>query len=114
MGTTDPAALVVYLDGELCLQVRQSDGVPGQVRGLLERMDADMDAGIELDGTPVPAPDREQRAHFVLHQMLAALAAGKTDFAHFLLTYLNLRWPELRSVQATSTDDSWTVSLETS
>ncbi len=113
MDTTDPASLVVYLDGELCLQLRHADGVPGQVRGLLERLDADMDAGIDLGGTLVPAPNHQQRAHFVLHQMLAALAAGNTDFAHFLLTYLSLRWPELRSVQAISTDDSWTVSLET-
>lgn len=106
------APLAVYLDGEPCLEAARRAGVPGQLRALFARLDADMDAGIDLDGVWVAAPDSRQRCQFVLGRILHALEAGQTDFARALLGYLAGRWPELRAVHIRRTEVGWDIELE--
>lgn len=104
--------LVLYLNGQACLEATRSGGVPGHVRAWLARLDADMDNGIELDDGHVAAPDVQQRGQFVLARLLAALAAGETAFAHSLLIYLATRWPELRAIRVSEDDTNWTAELD--
>lgn len=104
--------LLLYLEGVLHLQLERSGGIPGQLRGLFDRLDADMDDGIELDGQQIAAPDAAQRTRLVLAHALTAVAAGRTDFAHSLLTYVASRQPELRAVWANSVADEWRVDLD--
>lgn len=104
--------LVIYLDDALCLEVARAGGVPGQLRALFARLDADMDAGIELDGEWVAAPETRQRCRFVLGELVHALADGRQDFARSLLAYLAARWPELLAVHVLRTEDGWDVRLE--
>ncbi|MFP5504894.1 MAG: hypothetical protein ACLGH6_01730 [Gammaproteobacteria bacterium] len=105
------APLVLYLDGEPCLEAGRG-GVPGQLRGLFARLDADMDQGIEIDGVRVPTPDGIQRGRYVLGRLLAALAGGEREFAHTLLIYIALNWPDLRAVRVDSGAEDWAVELE--
>ena len=104
-------ALVLYLDGETCLEVR-AGAVPGQLRAWLARLDADMDAGIDLDGAWVAAPGVPERGRFVLGRLLSALAEGRTDFARSLLIYLATRWPELAAIRVSGASGDWTAELE--
>ena len=104
-------SLVLYLDGERRLEAARS-AVPGQLRAWLARLDADMDDGIELDDGWVAAPGVAERSRFVLGRLLAALAAGETDFAHSLLIYLATRRPELAAVRVRGTAGGWTAELE--
>lgn len=104
--------LVLTISGETCLSIARSDGVPGQLRSLLERLDADMDEGIELDGAPIAAPDRVQRCHYVLGELLAAITADKPALARSLLIYLSLHWPQLRAIEVHETATDWTVELD--
>jgi hypothetical protein len=104
-------SLVLYLDGERRLEAPRS-AVPGQLRAWLARLDADMDDGIELDDGWVAAPGVAERSRFVLGRLLAALAAGETDFAQSLLIYLATRRPELAAVRVSSTSGGWTAELE--
>ncbi len=104
--------LILYLNGQACLEATRSGGVPGHVRAWLARLDADMDDGIELDDGPVAAPDVQQRGQFVLARLLAALGEGKTDFARSLLFYLATRWPELRAIRVTEDASNWTAELD--
>ena len=106
------APLRIYIEGELRLEAAREGGVPGQLRALFARLEADMDAGIELDGIRVEVPDRRQRCAFVLERLLHALEAGQPDFARALLIYLAGRWPELRAVHATAHPDGWRADLE--
>lgn len=103
--------LTLYLDGEPSLEAARG-GVPGQLRGLFARLDADMAEGVELDGAWVPAPDARQRGRYVLGRLLAALAAGEREFAHTLLIYIGLNWPELRAIRVASAPEDWSVELE--
>jgi hypothetical protein len=103
--------LVLYLDGERCLEAPRG-AVPGQLRGWFARLDADMAEGIELGGDWVPAPDARQRGRYVLGRLLSALADSKPEFAHTLLIYLALNWPELRAIRAVSGAGDWAVELD--
>lgn len=104
--------LTLYIDGQVILEVARAGGVPGQLRALFTRLDADMDDGIELDGAWIPAPEAAQRCAFSVQQLLAAVAAGRDDFAGTLLIYLAFRWPALRAVRARSVGDGWDVELD--
>ncbi len=104
--------LILYVDGAPRLQVARSDGVPGQLRALFKRLDADMDGGIELDGRAIPMPDAGQRARYALGHLLDALAADKLDFARSLLLYIAARLPELQAVRVDAQADTWQVELD--
>ena len=104
--------LILYLEGAPHLQVRRAGGVPGHLRSLFARLDADMDDGIELDDQTIAAPDESQRMRFVLGQLLTALAAGKVDFARSLLIYVASREPDLRAVWVVGDAAAWNVELD--
>lgn len=104
--------LILRVSGEEYLRIVRSVGVPGRLRSLLARIDADMDRGIELDGAAIAAPDARQRCHYVLGELLPAIAADQVGFARNLLTYLSLHWPELRAIDVSEADDRWDVQLD--
>jgi hypothetical protein len=104
--------LILYLDGVPHLQVRRTGGIPGHLRSLFARLEADMDDGIELAGQTIATPDVSQRVRFVLGQLLTALAAGKVDFARTLLMYVASREPDLRAVWVVGDATSWSVDLD--
>jgi hypothetical protein len=104
--------LLLYLDGAPHLQVARGGGIPGQLRGLFARLDADMDEGIEFEGQRITAPDAAQRARFVLGHVLQVLADGKVDFARSLLIYVASRQPDLRAVWVRGDASEWTVELD--
>lgn len=104
--------LRVYVDGAQRLEAARGGGVPGQLRALFARLDADMEEGIELDGVRVEAPDCRQRCTFVLERLLHALEAGQTEFAQTLLAYLAGHWPELRAVHVERSPAGWAVNLD--
>ncbi len=106
------ASLTLYVEGTPQLEIPRGGGIPGQLRGLFDRLDADMDEGIELDNQQLAAPDDAQRARYVLGHALSAVAAGKTDFALSLLIYVASRQPELRAIWASSVNDAWQVDLD--
>lgn len=104
--------LTLYVDGVPSLEVARGSGVPGQLRALFARLDADMHDGVELDGNWIPAPDDFQRRGFVVQQLLGAVAAGQQDFSRSLLIYLAFHWPELRAVRIWAVAGGWDVELE--
>lgn len=102
---------MLYLDDAPCLEAARGS-VPGQLRALFARLDADMDAGIELGDVRVAMPDVQQRCRFVLGRLLHALESGQPEFAQALLIYLAGRWPELRAVHARRVESGWDTELE--
>ena len=104
--------LILYVDGEAAFEVARGSAIPGQLRALFARLDADMHDGVELDGTWIPAPDDRQRRGFIIQQLLGAVVAGRQDFCRSLLIYLALHWPELRAVRIRTVAGGWDVELE--
>ena len=104
--------LTLYIDGEPTLEVARGSGIPGQLRALFARLDADMCDGVELDGSWIPAPDDRQRRGYIVQQLLGTVLAGRPDFCRSLLIYLAFHWPELRAVRVRTVAGGWDVELE--
>ncbi len=91
--------LTVVLNGESQLEYDRAKDLADDQRGYLDRMDAKMDAGIELAGRTLPSPDALQRAQFVALQLLQAVQSGDEGMAAATCTYLAVRIPELKQVR---------------
>ncbi|MEJ2141578.1 MAG: hypothetical protein P8Y24_04365 [Gammaproteobacteria bacterium] len=73
---------------------------PGHQRQFLDKMDLDMDDGIEVDGQHIKEPDNMQRATYVAMSLILAVQAGNTEMANAMCAYLVHRLPDLKQVRA--------------
>lgn len=91
--------LVVLLNGQAVVEYDRNKRLPGHQRQYLDRMDADMDAGIELAGESIDEPDAVQRAKFVAMHMANALLDEHDAMIAAACAYLATRLPELKQVK---------------
>ena len=92
-------SLVVVVDGNPVLEYHRNRGLSEVQRQALDRMDAQMDGGIPLEGKWVDLPDLLQRAQFVARQLADALDADNEPLAAATLAWLGERIPDLRQVE---------------
>ena len=105
--------LIVYINGTRRLEFDRRSGLPGQVRQLLEEMDADMDAGVELPQGRVAAPTAEQKVHFVIEQLLNVLARNDDpNAASLLCSYVGTRMPDLVAIRVRDLGREFSVDLQ--
>jgi hypothetical protein len=91
--------LVVLFNGQAVVEYDRGKRLPGHQRQYLDRMDADMDAGIDLNGEAIDAPDAVQRAKFVAMHMVQALLDEHDAMIAAGCAYLANRLPELKQVK---------------
>ena len=104
-------SLAVVINGELTLQYDRAKPLPGQQRAYLDRMDARMDSGFELNGVRIDAPDTAQRAQLVTLHLIDALNSNDEPLASAMCAYLAVRLPELKQVKVNSAGEEVTVDL---
>ena len=104
--------LEIIVDGAPWLSFSRGATLPALQRRQLEALDALLDQGIELEGASIPAPDRGQRAHFVIGQLLRALEHDELDTVRGLCTWLSQRLPELAAIRMDTRGDPLGVELE--
>lgn len=92
--------LVVVFNGQSVIEYDRNIRLPGQQRDYLDRMDDDMDDGIDLNGEHVAEPDSQQRAKFVAMQLVHALIESKDPMIAATCAYLASRLPALKQVKA--------------
>ncbi len=103
--------LILTLDDNVVMRVDGSAGVPGHLRAVLEKMDVDMDAGVQLQGEKISAPDSSQRAHYVISRLLDMLSRGDEKAVRVMCTYLARRLPDLGRIEVQSQGQEWAVKL---
>lgn len=91
--------LVVLFNGQAVVEYDRNKRLPGHQRQYLDRMDANMDAGIELAGESIDNPDAVQRAKFVAMHMANALMDEHDAMIAAACAYLATRLPELKQVK---------------
>ncbi len=94
--------LVVVVDGVSQLEYARATPLAPAQRDYLDRLDRSMDAGIELGGQRIDAPNPLQRAQFVALQLLQAVQAGNEAVAAATCAYLANRIPDLKQVRAST------------
>ena len=97
---TNNSELAVVINGEQVLQYDRSQPLPDHQRDYLDKMDRDMDLGIQMDGTTVPDPDPLQRAQFIASHLIWALKQDREPHAAAACSYLAVRIPSLKQVRA--------------
>jgi hypothetical protein len=102
--------LVVVLNGQSVIEYDRNVRLPGPQREYLERMDSDMDDGIELNGEYIAEPDPQQRAKFVAMHLIHALIDSKDPMIAATCAYLATRLPALKQVKAVEQGEH--ISLE--
>ena len=90
----------------------RSPTVPALQRRQLDELDARLDEGIDLEGEHIDAPDRQQRARFIIGQLLRALTRDDEATARGLCTWLGCRLPELVAIRVSSREGELDVELD--
>lgn len=96
--------LVILFNGQAVVEYDRSVRLPGHQREFLDKMDVDMDTGIELAGEAVATPDAVQRAKFVAMHLVQALIDEHDAMIAAGCAYLANRLPDLKQVKAVVQD----------
>lgn len=91
--------LVILFNGQAVVEYDRSMRLPGHQRQYLERMDSDMDVGIDLAGQTIAEPDSVERAKFVAMHLAQALIDEHDAMIAAGCAYLANRLPELKQVK---------------
>lgn len=103
IATPPPPAprLTVVVNGESQLEYHRDRELAPSQQVFLDRLDAQMDGGIELNGAWLAQPDALQRAQFVALRLITAIRGSDEQLAAAATAYLATRIPELRQLRAT-------------
>lgn len=106
-----PNKMVVLLDGVAQLEFDRDKPLPDHQALYLDKMDAKMAAGIELDGQSLPEPDLGQRAQFVAANLAHAIVTDDEQTAAATCTYLAVRLPDLKQVKIDRRGEDFSIHL---
>jgi len=91
--------LVILFNDQAVVEYDRGMRLPGHQREYLERMDADMDSGIDLAGEIIAEPNPTQRAKFVAMHLAQALIDDHDAMVAAGCAYLANRLPELQQLR---------------
>jgi hypothetical protein len=83
------------------LEYDRGQALPKRQLEFLDRMDRELDQGIQLNGETIRNPNELQRAQYVAIHLIQALWADNESLAAAMCTYLANRLPELQELKAT-------------
>jgi hypothetical protein len=101
--------LAVLLNGVAQLEYNRDQQLPPHQALYLEKMDTQMNEGIQADNAFISNPDINQRAQFVAGNLADAILNDQESAAAALCSYLAKILPDLKQVkisQSSSKDDS--------
>lgn len=97
--------LVIVLNGQSVVEYDRNKRLPGHQRQFLDKMDSDMDQGIELMNEKIVKPDNVQRAQFVAMHLVQSLLQEDDAMIAASCAYLASRLPDLKQVKANEQGD---------
>ena len=103
--------LTIYLNRTEAYSFDKRDGLARMQFAYVQRMDADMDRGISLNGERILCPAQAQRNQFVIGRLLDAVAINDSRDISMLCRYLAQHAPELDAIRVEEDDDEYRVEL---
>ena len=89
----------VLLDGVAQLEYDREKLLPDHKAAYLDKMDEKMSEGISIGEKKIKDPDINQRAQFVVANLLHAIKTDNEQVAGAMCSYLAIRLPELKQVK---------------
>ncbi len=105
------AKLRVVLNGSDIFEYKKNTRHPGKQREILDHMDLDMDAGIEINGELINDPDKMQRAQYVAMSLLYGIQMQSEGLISASCGYLVTRLPDLKQIRAVESGEEVTMEL---
>ena len=102
--------LVVFVNNEIVFEFDRDLTFEDQQLAFFARMDSDMESGIKIQGELLVNPDSQQRATFVVMNLIKALQQENEAVISASCAYLVNRHPALIEVHAN--DHADTVKIE--
>ncbi|MEJ2360062.1 MAG: hypothetical protein P8Z75_01345 [Gammaproteobacteria bacterium] len=103
--------LIILFNGDPVIEYDRKVRLPGHQRQYLDKMDSDMDAGIDLAGENIAEPDSVQRAKFVAMHLAQALMDEHDAMIAAGCAYLASRLPELKQVKVVQQGEDFMLDL---
>lgn len=103
--------LTIYRNGEQVYVFDKRAGLARMQFAYVQRMDADMDRGIELDGERILNPDLSQRTRFVLGRLLDSVSINDSRGIVMLCRWLAQHVPTLDAIRIEDDGDDYRVEL---
>lgn len=104
--------LVIYRNGTESYRFDKREGLARMQFAYVQRLDADMDRGIELNGERVLSPDLAQRTRFVIAQLLQAVSVNDSRSIGLLCRWLARQIPALDAVRIEDAGNEYRVELD--
>jgi hypothetical protein len=103
--------LSVVINDAVKLEYDRSARLPGRQRDFVDKMDADMDEGIELEERTIAHPDVLQRGHYVAMTLLQGMEADNEALVGACCAWLASRLPGLREIRAEADSEAFSMQL---
>ena len=103
--------LAVLINNEIVFEFDRELTFADQQLVFLDRMDSDMDSGIKIHGELIMNPDSQQRANFVVMNLIKALQQDNEAVITASCAYLVNRFPRLIEVHANDHGKSVKIEL---
>jgi len=92
--------MAVLLNDTAQIEYNRDISLPANQRDYLDRLDQDMDAGIQLGVQYIEAPNQIQRAQFIALHLVQSLLADNEQHIAASCAYLAERLSDLKQVKA--------------
>ena len=107
----DPETLTVLVNNEIAFDFDRDITFEDEQLAFLDRMDADMEGGIKIYGELQVNPDAQQRATFVVMNLINGLQQSNDAAVSAACAYLVNRHPALIEVHAYDHEDTVKIEL---
>ena len=103
--------LTVFINEQVVYEFNRDISFEEQQLTFLDKMDSDMERGIKIRGELIAQPDSQQRATFVVMNLIKALQQDNDAVIEASCAYLVNRDPALIEVHANDSDNSINIEL---
>ena len=103
--------LFVALNGQDVVEYDRDVRLPGHQRQFLDKMDMDMDKGLEMNGQFSAKPDLGIRAQYIAMHLVQAVLKDNEAMIAAMCAYLATRIPDLKKVKAEEQGENISIDL---
>ncbi|MDY6979467.1 MAG: hypothetical protein SV201_06265 [Pseudomonadota bacterium] len=103
--------VAVLVNGQETIEYDRNKALSDLQNQYLDKMDREMDQGIELAGQRIEQPDQTQRAKYVANALLESIQSDNEPRIAATCSYLAERLPELKQIRADLKGESFSIDL---